>query len=261
MAGSDDSDGTRLQPNLRPLRLLELLSAAPGPLTAAEVGRDSGLPRATVHRLLMTLEDEGFAIRDLDGRGWSVGPRAARLGWAMAQGAEAVAERRAILRRLAEDLGESCNLAVPDDHAMRYVERVETDWPLQIRLPVGTRVPLHCTAAGKAYLASLSVPRFQRLLAHLPLTARTPRSITRAEDLAAAVAEIRRAGHAEDDEEMIEGMVALAVPVRSTGGQLLGTVSFHAPTQRLDIAAARARLDRLKAAAAELEAHIAGETA
>lgn len=256
----DDSDPTdHLPPNLRPLRILEILADAGMALSPADIARESGLPRATVHRLLTTLEAEGYASRDLDGRNWDAGPRASRLGWGLVSARQTVAERRIILRQLADDLRESCNLSVPDDDAMRYVERVETDWPLQIRLPVGSRVPLHCTASGKAWLASLEPARFAQLAARLELTPLTPKTLTTVAALSEEIARIREAGHAEDNEEMIEGMVAMAVPLRAPGGAVLGTVSFHAPRQRLDITAARARLGRLKQAAQALEASIRGE--
>ena len=254
--GGDQTD--HLPPNLRPLRMLEIIAEAGMALSPADIARESGLPRATVHRLLVTLEAEGYASRDLDGRSWDVGPRASRLGWGLVSARHAVAERRIILRQLAEDLRESCNIAVPDDDAMRYVERVETDWPLQIHLPVGSRVPLHCTASGKAWLASLEPARFAQLVARLDLAPLTARTLTTPEALEKEIARIRRQGHAEDDEEMIEGMVAMAVPIRAPGGAMLGTVSFHAPRQRLDMAAARARLGRLSQAAQALEASIRG---
>ena len=63
--------------------------------------------------------------------------------------------RQTVLNALAEDVGETCNIAMPERHAMVYLDRVETKWPLRIQLPVGTEVPFHCTASGKMYLSSL----------------------------------------------------------------------------------------------------------
>ena len=243
-----------LQPNLRPLRILELFAEAGTPLTAADLTRESGLPRATVHRLLQTLEAEGYLDRDLNGRSWNPSPRACQLGWGLAAARQAVAERRSILRRLSGDLGESCNLSVPDEDSMRYVDRIEAQWPLQIRFPIGTRVPLHCTASGKMYLASLPADRLERMIARLPLPRHTWRTITSVDALRTEIDLTRARGFAEDEEEWIEGMIAAAAPIWTPSGNLAATVSFHAPVQRMSMKQARGHVDRLLRTAAELQA-------
>ena len=260
ITGDDDDAASRLLPNMRPLRILEILASADQPIGPPEIAAASELPKPTVHRLLRTLEAEGYVQRDLDGRSWLPGARAVRLGWGMSTARQAVAGRQTVLRQLAADIGESCNLAVPDDESMRYIERVETQWPLQIRLPVGTRVPLHCTASGKMYLSSLPTERFEALASQLHLTAETPQTITDLDALRREVEMIRRRGHAEDNEEMIQGMVALAVPIRRPGGGFAGTVSFHAPTLRLKFETARKFLPRLLKAAEALSVGISGDS-
>lgn len=250
-----------LQPNLRPLRLLELFAEAGAPLTATELTRDSGLPRATVHRLLQTLETEGYLYRDLDGRSWNPSPRACRLGWGLAAARQAAAERRAVLRQLSEDLGESCNLSVPDDDSMRYVDRIEARWPLQIRLPIGTRVPLHCTSSGKMYLASLPPERFERLAGRMELAYHTWRTVTSLDALRTEIELTRARGFAEDDEEWIEGMIAIAAPILTASGALAATVSFHAPIQRMSMKQARGHVERLLEAAAELRSDLIADGA
>ena len=112
------------------------------------------------------------------------------------------------METLVDEVGETCNIALPDGLQMIYAERVETKWPLRIQLPVGTRVPIHCTASGKLYLSSLAPIVFDRVLRNIELKVYTARSIVRAEHLEAEVSKIRSAGYSTDDEEFIEGMVA-----------------------------------------------------
>lgn len=252
MTETDES----LQPNLRPLRILELFSEAGVPLTAAELTKESGLPRATVHRLLQTLEAEGYLYRDLDGRSWNPSPRSCRLGWGLATARQAVAERRAILRQLSVDLEESCNLSMPDEDSMRYVDRIEAQWPLQIRFPIGTRVPLHCTSSGKMYLASLPPDKLERMISRIDLPRHTWRTITSIDALRTEIDLTRARGFAEDEEEWIEGMIAAAAPIWTPAGSLAGTVSFHAPVQRMSMKQARGHVDRLLRAAAELRTEL-----
>ncbi len=157
-----------------------------------------------------------------------------------------------MLSRLAEEIGETCNIAIPDREAMVYLDRVETKWPLRIQLPVGTQVPFYCTASGKMYLSSLNGAHLERYLRSARLEPRTAATIT---DLAALRREIdatRARGHAEDAEEFMEGMVAVAVPVLDDQRRLVSTLSVHAPTLRLSLDAARGHVPRLREAAEEL---------
>ena len=68
------------------------------------------------------------------------------------------------MNALVDDIGETCNLVIPGRQSMIYLDRVESAWPLRVQLPIGTRVPLHCTASGKLYLSTLSKSRQQRIL-------------------------------------------------------------------------------------------------
>ncbi len=146
--------------------------------------------------------------------------------------------RLAILKGLAETIGETCNIALPDRDGMVYLDRVETEWPLRIQLPVGTRVPFHATASGKLFLSTLDDRRFDAWLSAGLLEQRTGRTLTKPGALRAELEAIRERGYSTDDEEFMDGMVAVAVPVhdRNDGAaRLVSTLSFHAPTMRMDL--------------------------
>lgn len=254
MDSDEQADGAEKAPqnNLRPLYILKTVAEAAAPLSPAEVGEALDLPKPTVHRLFQTLEEDGWLMRDLSGRGFVAGHLLRRMAANTFSGPGLRRERMAILRRLADEVGETCNISMPDGDGMIYVDRIETEWPLRIRLPIGTRVPLHCTSAGKTYLASLPQPQFARLLRRLQLTRQTPRSLTTSEELTAEIEQVRQRDYAEDDEEMIEGMIALAVPIRDNLDRFFGTVSFHAPVQRLTLENARRHLPTLRKTAEAL---------
>lgn len=221
--------------NLRLLLVLEEIARAGVPITPTEVNAQLGLPKPTIHRLFATLEAEGFLQRDLDGRSYSPGARLRVLAGGVISSLRIRAARQAILKQLSAQIGETCNIALPDRDAMVYLERVETEWPLRIQLPTGTRVPFYCTASGKLYLASLLPRHCQRLLDATPLKAKTPDTLVDRGKLDQEIAEIRTSGYAVDRGEFMEGMVAVAVPIPGPEGRLMATLSFHAPTQRFDI--------------------------
>lgn len=160
--------------------------------------------------------------------------------------------RVAILNKLAGEIGETCNIAIPDRDAMVYLDRVETKWLLRIQLPVGTRVPFYCTASGKMYLSSLDRRHLRNYAMSTNLEARTPASITNPEDLIAEAIEIRERGYSTDNGEFMEGMIAVAIPINDATGRLVSTLSFHAPEQRLPLSEAVKHVARLKSAATEL---------
>jgi IclR family acetate operon transcriptional repressor len=149
-------------------------------------------------------------------------------------------------------MGETCNIAVPDRECMVYLDRIETKWPLRIQLPVGTKVPFHCTASGKMYLSSLNPRYLDRYLASRELEEHTDRTITDTAALKAELIKTRKRGYSTDDEEFMESMVAVAVPIIDDQGRLVSTLSAHAPLQRHDLDALVANVGTLKSAAQQL---------
>lgn len=238
--------------NLRNLYVLEALAQAGRPLTATELNIGLNLPVPTIHRLVATLEADGFLTRYLDGRSYLPGPRlrgmarGALLGWFQ------IHARQAVLIRLNAIIGETCNLSIPDGDAMLYVDRIETQWPLRIQLQAGSRVPLHATASGKMCLALLPDAARERFLKRVALQPHTAQTITDPDHLREDLARIRQQGHATDSGELVDDMIAVAVPVLDPTGRLAATVSFHAPVHRLTLAQGLTHLPALHKAAAEL---------
>lgn len=254
---ADDAVGAakaQIPTNLRLLRVVEEVAKAGLPVAPSTLSESLGLPKATIHRLLTTAEEEGFLQRDLDGRSYGPGRRLRRLAGNTLSSERMRTERLAVMKALAEEVGETVNLAAPGRHGMIYLDRVETHWPLRIQLPIGTQVPFHCTASGKMYLSSLRNDKLDRLLAVLTLDKRTRQTLVAPGTLRAELTQVRTAGYATDDEEFMEGMTAVAVGINDSEGRLLTTLSMHAPTQRSSVASLIDRLPKLQAAAAKLSA-------
>lgn len=247
-------DVGKIPTNLRLLMVLEELCRAGVPTTPTEVNAVLKLPKPTVHRLFHTLEAEGFVQRDIDGRSYSPGARLRRLSTDVLSSLRIRTARLAVLNALAEEIGETCNIATPDREAMIYLDRVETKWPLRIQLPIGTTVPFHCTASGKMYLSSFRPAHLRTYLAATKLRELTPHTITDPVQLTEELALIAERGYSIDNEEFMEGMIAAAVPIRDAHDRLLATLSIHAPTQRIDVAALTAHVPRIAASAQQLMA-------
>ncbi|SLN59545.1 Acetate operon repressor [Roseovarius albus] len=252
MTEDDVETKGQIPTNLRLLLLLEEVAQAGVPVAPAALCDHLGLPKPTVHRLLQTAEAEGFLQRDVDGRSYGPGRRMRRLSVNTLSSQRIRTERLRIMRTLAEEVGETCNLAAPDRDGMVYLDRVETHWPLRIQLPVGTQVPFNCTASGKVYLASLRSDKLDRLLASTNLEKSTEQSLNDPKALKQEIAKTRAQGYSTDDEEFMAGMAAIAVPIYDDRKRLLSTLSIHAPIQRHDLEGLKQNLPQLHDAALKL---------
>ncbi|RMD95640.1 MAG: IclR family transcriptional regulator [Alphaproteobacteria bacterium] len=242
----------RVPTNLRTLLILEAVAAADNPPSAAELGRMVGLPKPSAHRLCARLEAEGFLVHTEAGGGYRAGRRARLLASALLHSSSLHVARHQVMQALAAEIGETVNFVVPEDGGMSYKDRVETNWAFRIQLPVGTHVPFHCTASGKAWMATLPPARRRRVVRSLRLEAMTPNTIT---EPAALLEELERTaarGYALDDEEFMEGMVAAAVAVRDPQGRYAASLAFHGPLQRVTLERAIALTPALHRAAERL---------
>ncbi|MGD1877888.1 MAG: IclR family transcriptional regulator [Kiloniellaceae bacterium] len=236
----------------RVLELLELVARMDRPASVQEITELSGLPKATAYRICSTLESDGYLRKELGGRGLVAGPRLLALAQSLIGGSSLATARHAILASAARRIGETCNLSIPKDGEMIYLDRVESEWPLRLQLPIGTKVPLHCTASGKLFLATLSPAPRSAVLRSLTLEARAAKSITDPAALNAALDVIRKTQVGTDDEEFLEGMIAIAVPVTDAAGRFYAALAVHAPVLRMSLEQAMAHVPILREAAAQL---------
>jgi len=248
----------RTPATLRALPVLEAVAAAERPLTLAELSERVPLPRPTVYRMLAMLEAECFVAREPGARRYAPGPRLDKLGRLVMLNGTLAVVRHAILARLVDEIGETCNFTMRDGIEVVYLDRVEAAWPLRINLAAGSRVPLHCTASGKLLLAMLPRSARERLLTHLPLPRYTETTLTDPKALAAELVRIRSQRYATDNEEYHAGLVCVAVPVEEASHRTCAALAVHAPVSRMPLARALEHLPRLRRAAAEMAATFAG---
>ncbi|MBL7251190.1 IclR family transcriptional regulator [Alloalcanivorax sp. C16-2] len=237
----------------RVLGLIERVSREQRPISPADLSHLLDIPKPSVHRLLQQLEKEDFLRMDSRGL-WIPGPRLYRISLDVFQSDSYRLEREAILNTLAARIGETCSIAIPMQLEMMYSDRAQANWPLHIHLPVGTRTPVWCTASGKLYLALLPEERRRAVVASLPLTRMARNTFTDERQFLDELAAIAEREESEDNEEFIDGMVAVAVPIRDPDGQPFAFLNVHAPVIRTDLATLRGFLPMMREAAAALGA-------
>jgi DNA-binding IclR family transcriptional regulator len=243
----DTADGPG-SPALRLIALLEHVARADKALTLTDIIGEVHQPKPTVYRMLQQLEHAGLLVKEPDGKRYAPGARLSKLAEDVLLNAQVRAARHAILQQLVDELGETCNFTMPAGTEVVYLDRVETAWPLRFHLQPGSRVPLHCSASGKLFLAYMPPVQRNRLLNHLPYKSYTPNTITTRIRLEAELARVRAQGFALDNEEFLAGLVCVAVPVFDPRSKhkVRGSVAVQAPASRFPIGHASLALPALQ---------------
>ena len=120
-----------------------------------------------------------------------------------------------------------------DGGSVVYVKKEESPHSMRICTSIGQRMPMHCTAAGKAVLAFLSPEEARRILADGPLAQYTSNTITDPELLRERLRRVREVGYASDLEESEYGLVCVAAPVFGPAGKPVGALSVSGPSIRM----------------------------
>ncbi len=244
---------------LRAFAVLEQIATSDGSLTLEELTRISGLPKPTVHRILRLLMRGGLVERQALDKRYIVGPRVCALALSVQMRSPHRRERRAILARLVEAIGETCNFTMLDGSEVVYLDRVETSAGVRLHMDAGSRVPLHCTASGKLMLSTLPPLQVRRLIGSGPLARYTDRTNTSIVALERELAKIRASGVGTDVGEYLVGSVCLAVPVRDPQGRMCAAVAVHGPAPRMTLKKGHTFLPAMRRAADEIAATLLPE--
>ena len=220
-------------PTLRLFALLEVVASKDQFFSLQNLAEETGMPKPTLHRMLQQLESAGLLERSGDGRQYGTGVRLRKLAESLLLNDTFHGARHGVLRALVNEVGESCNLTALSGSEVMYLDRVETPAPLRFYLHSGSRVPVHCSASGKLFLAGMTPSQRQRLLAHAPLEAFTPKTLTDLDALEEEIKQVKRQGFALDNEEFLPGLMCVAVLVPSPSGRSNLCVAVQAPIMRL----------------------------
>lgn len=246
-------------PTIRLLALLEVIADKNQFFTLPGLVDEIGLPKPTLHRMLTHLETAGMIQREGDGRHFSSGVRLRRLAESLLLNSTLHGARHAVLRRLVEDVGESCNITALSGSDVLYLDRMETPAPIRVYLNPGSRVPVYCSASGKVLLTQLKVSERRRLLAHVPFHRYTARTLGDYEAFERELETVQHNGYALDAEEFLAGLFCVAVLVPSASGRSNTAIAIQAPVMRLSYDRVREVLPALRNAAQKL-ARIEAET-
>lgn len=202
------SEKNQVQVIARAAAILRAIEERGAGMSLGQIAGAVGLARSTVQRIVNALEAEQLLISGDAAGGVALGPAILRLAGSVRS--DLVDLARPHLVRLSADLRETVDLAAVKRARLVFIDQVIGPQRLRTVSAVGESFPLHCTANGKAYLATLDDRSVERLLG-TTFEAATPRTVTGLDALLAELAVVRRTGIAYDREEHTAGICAAGI--------------------------------------------------
>lgn len=197
-----------------------------------ELAQAVDLPKATVYRILHTLQMDGVVQQNPENGKYHLGFQLIKLGLLALERINLREEALPFLEQLVEGYEETVDLAVFDEGQMFYLEVLESPQPVKISAKAGRHLPAHCTASGKAYLAYASEEDLDTVI-NMGLEACTPNTICDPEALKETLRVTRERGYGVSQEEYELGISAVAAPVMGSSELPIGVIAIAGPTYRL----------------------------
>jgi IclR family acetate operon transcriptional repressor len=211
------------------LRMIEVMSGQK-PLNISELARLLELPRPTVYRLVQTFMERDFLVQS--GTEYRLSLRLLELSSSILSSSRLEEASKPALQKLVNVTGETAHFAILDGDRVGYISKIESDKAIRMFSRIGWRGPLHATGVGKALLAVSDDTLLDRICS-LPLEAFTSATITDPMRLREELAEIRKVGFGIDREELVDGLVCVAVVVQKDN-RIIGAVSVSGPSNRME---------------------------
>lgn len=221
------------------------------------LARETKLAKPTVYRFLNTLRELGYVRRDKNDqyfatlKMFSVGSRAL-------DHMDLYLITHPIAEELSECLGETVHIGVREDFEATYIVKIESKYTIRMYSQVGKKIPLYCTAIGKALLSEESPETLGEYLETTRLVPFTPCTITSKKAFFEELARVRETGVAEDREEHETGIRCIGSPIRDYSGRITAALSVSWPMFRFDPARTDEYRQAVVRAAREISAVLGG---
>ncbi|KZY44223.1 hypothetical protein A3731_10645 [Roseovarius sp. HI0049] len=212
------------------LHLLEALSVQ-GAMSLGELSRATGIGKATAHRLLQTLSEEGYAEQDADTSRYAATLRLWEVAMMRSEQPDRVSPCLPALKQLRDLSRETVILGLIDGDEVLYLHRLDSPEAVRTFTRVGDRAPAHCVATGKAILAF--DPAGEERWSNLTLEAFGSETITDAAAFAAEMKATRERGHSINRGEWRGGVRAIGAPIRGWNGRVRMALSIAGPAERM----------------------------
>lgn len=201
-------------------------------LGVTDISKMMGLHKSTTFNLISTLEDYQLLEKNINTSKYRLGFELFRLGTKVKGNLRSISTP--YLEKLVSMYEETVNLVVRDDCSVLYLEKIESPHSMRISTKVGVRLPLYCTAVGKAILANLSKDEINSILNKTDLKKYTANTICDTKKLLQNLEQAQENGYAEEFEELEKGLICVAGPIFNHTGKVFAAISISGPTSRMN---------------------------
>jgi len=238
------------------LDILETIKTTEAAFTLAQLARKVELPKATVYRILTTLETRGYLGRESDG-GYRIGRKLFDMQRTLPVEQVLTRVAQPAMERLAASSKETVNLGILDAGEVVVINTVESPQAVRMSSKIGNRRYVHATALGKVLLAGMPDKEVARLLRLKGTPRLTDQTLTTKPAIMAEIQKVRRQGWAIDNQENeLEGR-CIGAPVAGPDGRTVAALSISGPVFRMDMAQARRLVPELQAVCGEITRAVA----
>ena len=237
---------------VRVLAVLEQLSRQRS-IGLEDISKEIKLAKPTVYRFLLTLQELGY-VRRVDGERWAITMKMFNIGSRALDHLDLQSMARPIAEELSELFGETVHMGVLEGSAAVYVLKVESRYTIRMFSRVGRRIPLYCTAIGKALLAFSTLEERDAALKGVRLLAFTNKTLASRATLDAELARVREQGFAMDDEEHELGIHCIGAPIFDHTGGVVAALSVSWPAFRYKPEEEFDKIEAIKTAANRISA-------
>lgn len=209
----------------RALDIIEILSMEKEGLGVTEIGKKAGLHKSTAHRMLNTLAERGYIDKEPKYGNYRLGMKFVEVSSIYLNKIELKTEAQPYLRKLVETVGQPAHLGILDRFDVIYIEKIEALSSIRLYSKIGSRIPVYCSALGKALLSGLGNGDLAKLIDEIEYYPYTKNTIRTKGELMKTVESVKKRGFAVDNEEHDEGVRCLAAPIRDYTGKVIASVS------------------------------------
>ncbi|MBL4941936.1 MAG: helix-turn-helix domain-containing protein [Colwellia sp.] len=227
------SSAGQVQSLARGLAILTSLSEADSSLSLSQICEHVLLASSTVHRLLTSLEQQGFVAQDQHRGKWSIGVQAFNVGNGYLKTRDVAAIARPFMRDLMEQTGETSNLGLLDGATSVLIAQVECKEMMRMVATLGGRTPAHASGIGKALLSQQSDRQIKQLFKDENLTYLTDKTITKVVHLLTHLHDIKSRTYSIDDEEQSSGLRCIAANIYDEHSEAIAAISISGPRLRI----------------------------
>ncbi|RAP30618.1 hypothetical protein C2W64_01814 [Brevibacillus laterosporus] len=212
--------------------LMQLFLDSPKELGVTEISKTLAMSKSAVHKLLTTLESEGFIRQNQKTKQYSLGYTLLELGTKVLRDHDTVEYAKPHVQELAEQTKELVCLCITDGRDAIYVDKIDSQYPIRFTVDAHRRFPLYATSSARCLLAYQSETFIDEILA-TGLKAYTPQSLTSSEEMKQRLTTIKQNGYEVSSNLRNTGVTAIAAPIFDATGQAIASISLIGPSERM----------------------------